>query len=496
MTSKKSNANTYLSKSLYTRGLQCHKSLYLHKRFPELRDEVTESQEMLFQQGYEVGDYAKQLFPGGIEIPYEESNYAGQVEKTQAAIENGQKVIYEASFSHDNIFVKVDILRKGTKGWEIYEVKSSTEVKDIHLDDTAIQYYVVKGSGLQVSKTFVVTINNQYVRQGDIEPMKLFNINDVTKIINSKQKDIPKQLRKLQKMVGGDMPDIDIGEHCSDPYECDFTGHCWSHIPDNSVFDLCGSNKRKFDLYRKGILRMEDAPLDELEPRQRFQVEAFLLQAEQISRGDIRDFIESLWYPIYFLDFETFSQPIPPFNGVRPYRQIPFQYSLHYIERKGAKPKHIEYLAEPGEDPRETAAKRLTIEIPEDACVLAYNKTFEIGVLREMKEWCPKYSKKLDKIISNIRDLKDPFSKRHVYHWKMNGAASLKSVLPALIPEMTYKGMEVSHGGEAQQAYLDMCNAEKARERNRIRKALLAYCKQDTLAMVKLLHQISRMTNV
>lgn len=490
MTIKKNKAGTFLSKSLYIRGLQCHKSLYLHKHSPELKDEVDESTEAIFQQGYEVGDYAKGLFPGGVEIPYEANNYGGQVEKTQEAIGSGEKIIYEAAFCHDNVFVKVDILRKGTRGWEIYEVKSSTEVHDVHLDDAALQYYVVAGSGLPVSKTHVVTINNQYVRQGNIEPKKLFSITNVGISVEVKQNDIVKNLKKLRKMLGGDIPVIDIGDHCSDPYDCDFMGHCWSHIPENSVFDLCGSNARKLALYKKGILRMEDAPLDELEARQVFQVEASLKQLEIVSSEYVTEFIDSLWYPLYFLDFETIQPAVPPFDGVRPYRQIPFQYSLHYIERKGAKPKHIEYLAEPGEDPREPVAKRLTNEIPQDACVLAYNKSFEIGVLKELQEWCPKYSKKLDRIISNIRDLRDPFSKRHVYHWKMNGSASLKSVLPALIPEMTYEGMEVSHGGEAQQAYFEMCAIEDPQERTRIRRALLEYCNQDTLAMVKLLEKI------
>jgi hypothetical protein len=496
MSTDNTGINIYLSKSLYIRGLQCHKSLYLLKHFPDLRDGVTESLEAIFQQGYEVGDYAKQLFPGGLEIPYEEHNYTGQVEKTREAISSGKEIIYEASFSYDDVFVKVDILRKGTRGWEIYEVKSSTEVKDVHLDDAAIQYYVLAGSGIPVSKTFIVTINNQYVRQGDIEPLKLFNISNITRIIEDKQKGIPTQIKMLREIIGGDIPDIDIGEYCSNPYDCDFTGHCWSHLPDNSVFDLCGSNKKKFALYRKGILRMEDAPLDELESRQQFQVEAFLKRLEKISSEDVRDFIDSLWYPIFFLDFETISQAVPPFDGIRPYQNIAFQYSLHYVERKGANPKHLEYLAEPGEDPREAIAKRLSKEIPTDACVLAYNKTFEIGILKNLKEWCPKHSKMMDKIIANIMDLKDPFSKRHIYHWKMNGSASLKKVLPALIPEMTYEGMEVSHGGEAQEAYYAMCAAKDVRERNKMRKALLDYCKQDTLAMVKLLEKINRMIKV
>ena len=180
MTVMNKKISTYLSKSLFIRGLQCHKSLYLHKYHPGLKDEISEKQEALFQAGVNVGIYAQKLFPGGVEILFDNVSLSKQIKRTMIEIENGTKVIYEAAFSYDNVFVKVDILRKTENGWEIHEVKGSTGVKDVHYDDIAVQYYVLKGSGLSVSKTFLVHINNQYVRQGEIEVDKLFTIQDLS----------------------------------------------------------------------------------------------------------------------------------------------------------------------------------------------------------------------------------------------------------------------------------------------------------------------------
>ena len=245
--------NVYLSKSLFIRGLQCHKSLYLHKHHPELRDEPSDDQEALFSSGRDVGSLAQQLFPGGVEIPYEGLSHSQQLERTSQEIEKGTSTIYEAAFSHEGVFVKVDILHKGLKGWEIYEVKSSTSVKDVHYDDVAIQYFVLTGAGLPISATYLTHINTAYVRKGDIAPHGLFLSEDITSAVIEKQPFIMEELKGMQDMLRGGEPQIDIGPHCSDPYDCDFSGHCWSHVPSPSVFDFKGRGKPDaFDLYRHG----------------------------------------------------------------------------------------------------------------------------------------------------------------------------------------------------------------------------------------------------
>ncbi len=492
MANKNKRISTSLSKSLFIRGLQCPKSLYLHKYHPELRDEISEEQEALFQTGFEVGKYAQQLFPGGIEIPYDETSHASQLEMTQAEIEKGTKTIYEATFSHDDVFVKVDILHKDQEGWEIFEVKSSTEIKDVYLDDSAIQYYVLTGSGLPVSKVFLVHINDKYVRNGEIDPKSLFIVNDIKDTVKDKQPYIAENIAKLKSMLTSDMPNIDIGGYCDKPYPCDFQGYCRQHIPENSVFDLRRKGVNKYGLYRQGIIEMKDIPVDILNKSQRLQVEAFLTKAEKVDKDAIRTFLDKLFYPMCFLDFETFYTAIPLFDGTRPYQQVPFQYSLHIQDSKGAELKHFEYLAEPHKDPRRELVSRLIKSIPEKSCIITYTD-FETKRLRELAECFPEYKDRIESLIENIQDISLPFNKMDYYHYQMNGSYSIKDVLPVLVPEMSYKDMAIRDGGMAIDAYFSMCRSSDQKEIESIRRNLLEYCELDTLAMVRILEKLKIM---
>jgi hypothetical protein len=490
------NISTYLSKSLFIRGLQCHKSLYLHKYQPELKDKVSAEQEAKFQTGINVGIYAQELFPDGVEIIWDDDSLSNQIKQTKTEIENGTKIIYEAAFSYDNVFVKVDILRKTETGWEIYEVKGSTALKDVYYDDIAIQYYVLKGAGLTVSKASLVHINNQYVRKNEIEVDKLFTIQDLSNDVIEKQKSIKNEVDKMREMLISQEPNIDIGEHCTDPYVCDFYGYCWKHIPENSIFSLKGAGPNKFDLYRQGVIRLEDISIGILPQSQRIQLEGALYKKEITNKAAVKEFLDTLWFPICFLDFETtFMVPIPMFEETRPYQQVPFQYSLHYLEKENAELQHYDYLAPANGDPRKELLDKLLKEIPQNACVLVYNKTFEIGVLNDLAKWFPGYSEQIENIIRNIRDLMIPFRRKDIYRWEMEGSYSIKYVLPALVPEMNYKEMEISDGGMASNAWLNMWALENLEDTEKIRKALLEYCQMDTLAMVRILEILKTVCN-
>jgi len=485
--------NAGLSKSLFLNGLQCHKSLYLLKYHPELKDEISDFKKVLFQSGEEVGKFAQKLFPGGVEVAYESLSYSEQLERTKSEIEKGTSTIYEATFSNDGVFVKVDILHKGKEGWELYEVKSSTGLKDIYIDDIAVQYYTLTGSGLLVSKAFLVHINNEYVREGEVEAKRLFIIKDLTDIIREKQGFVAEELDKQKEMLKGDMPEIDIGEHCSKPYVCNFKGHCWKHIPEDSIFSLRDKGKgiNKFDLYRQGIIHLKDVSKGILPNHQRIQLEGTLEKKDVINIDGVKKFIDSIWYPLYFLDFETtFMNPIPMFDGTRPYQTVPFQYSLHYLEREGAELRHCEYLAPAGVDPRKELIEKLMNELPDDACVVVYNKSFEKGTLSSLKRWFPEHKERIANIINNLRDLMILFDKKVVYYWQLNGSYSLKNVLPALVPEMSYEGMEVNDGEMAANAYFQMQESKDSDEIEHIRKALLEYCKMDTLAMARIVEKL------
>jgi hypothetical protein len=485
--------NAFLSKSIFLRGLRCYKSLYLHKYQPELRDEVPEFQNSLLESGMDVGMYARKLFPDGIEIPFDGMSIAEQIDKTEKAIDAGATTLYEAAFNYDDVFIKADILHKGKGGWEIYEVKSSTSVKDYHPEDIAVQYYVIKGIGLPVSKACLAHINNQYVRNREIEVDELFAIVDLTDSVIEKQDFIKDEIEKMRDILKGSMPDIDIGDHCSEHYDCDFKGHCWKHIPENSIFSIESNWIDKFSYYRQGIVHFEDLPMNELNNKQRMYVEAFLEKKDFVEREGVENFLSALWYPMYFLDFETFYTPIPLYDGIRPYQQIPFQYSLHYIENKGANPKHSEYVAAPNCDPRKELLEKLLAEIPTNACVIVYNQTFEKGVLKGLAEAFPAYADWIVPFIENIRDLMVPFRRKALYHWQMYGSHSIKAVLPALIPELSYEGLEIADGGMAMDAYFQMCGSKDHEEIEKIRASLLEYCRLDTLAMVRILERLYKL---
>ncbi|WP_346746325.1 DUF2779 domain-containing protein [uncultured Campylobacter sp.] len=485
-----------LSKSLYIRGLQCEKSLWLKKKKPGVLQAPDDGAQAIFDTGTSVGELACELFSGGERIKYT-GDFNAQIAKTKELIENGAKVIYEATFCFDGILVMVDVLRICDDGLVINEVKSSTSVKEVYIDDAAIQYYVISSLGYKVSGVNIIHIDSSYVRGEKLEIEKLFHIEDVTEQIMQKQAEIPQILTKFEEILSKNVePEVDIGPHCSDPYHCDAWEYCWREqrgIPEYSVFNISRlRSDKKFKLYKSGVVKFEDIKeLDKFNASQQIQIRSELSKEQIIDKEAIKEFLETLSYPLYHLDFETFQQAVPEFRGIRPYEQIPFQFSIHKDYGKGNL-EHFEFLAEVGADPRYELALNLIKFIPQDACVLAYNMSFEKRVIRQLALNYPQISNELMAIHDNIKDLMAPFASKSYYHPKMQGSYSIKYVLPALVPEFesAYKDLNlIHHGGEAMQAYEAMAYMS-ADECEAYKKALLAYCKLDTLAMVKVLEKL------
>ena len=482
----------YLSKSLYIKGLQCHKALWLHKNRPELKSKVSAAQQEAFDSGTDAGILAQRLFPDGVLVPFDGLSHAEQLAMTEEALNRGESTIYEATFSFDNVFVKVDILHRGETGWEIYEVKSSTECKEVHLNDIAVQQYVVAGTGLPITRACLIHINNHYVRHDDIEVEKLFTILDVTSKVLTRQTNVPGNLAAMREALGEDMPTIDIGKHCGKPYACDFKGCCWSHIPADSVFTLRDHGKTNpFKLYSQGIILLRDVPPEKLKWRQRLQMDGFLHQTNVVKSDAVSKFLGNLWYPLCFLDFETtYLTPVPLFDGTRPYQQVPFQYSLHIQEMPGAELRHHEFLAPAGENPQLPFLQRLLATLPKDACILTWNQSFEKERLEELAQYAPDHRQELADIVKNIRDLMAPFRRKDIYHWKFAGSYSIKAVLPALVPELSYKGLEVSNGEMAASTWLQLHQENDEGRIVELQRQLLEYCHLDTLAMVRILEKM------
>ena len=482
-----------LSKSRYTRGVQCPKMLWMDLHMREEFDESVMNQAVL-DTGSMVGDLAMGYYGDFAEVPFDPNNWDGMIARTRELVEVGTHNVCEATFSFDGNLCMVDILRVESDGVHIVEVKSSTHVNDIYYHDMAYQTWVLTECGMRVKSVSLMHLNSQYVREGKLDLRQLFTVEDCTETVFGMLGGVEayvEELRRISSMA--DEPEVGIGQQCKRPYECGYRGWCWRHLPTPSVFDLNRIQMRTaLGLAGKGILSIEDVAAAGVakSPRQRAQVECETRGlSEIVDTEKVADFLGTLSFPLYFLDFETMQPAVPPFDGVRPYQQIPTQYSLHILRSPESELEHQEFLADAHGDPRRSVAEHLVADIPTDACTLAYNMGFEKGRIREVADAFPDLAPHLLDIAGNMRDLMDPFAKGWYYARAMGGSNSIKTVLPALFPddpELDYHALEgVHNGGEAMVAFealAGMGNEDAAV----VREQLMRYCELDTLAMVRI----------
>ena len=484
-----------LSKSTFIRGLQCEKSLYLHKHFYRLKDPVPAEQKAKFDQGNIIGLLAQQLFPGGVDAsPNDYNKIAEAVETTKKLIDNNESIIYEATFCFNGILAALDILVKDDDGWKAYEVKSSTKVTETYLKDAAIQYYTIINSGIELKDISVIHINNKYIRNNELKIQKLFSIESVHDQVLEYLPIIPNEINRLKYVIDSDkVPEIDIGPHCNNPYDCDFKGVCWKHIPDYSIFDISRlKTKKKFELYKKGVITLNQIDTDNnfLNKKQLLQVKSEIEGLSHINKKEIKNFTSGLNYPLYFLDFETIGPAVPIFENTKPYQQIVFQYSLHIKKQSNSKILHKEYLADPTQDPRTMFVEQLIKDCDTYGDILVYNIGFERGKLNDLIEDFPQFSYELRQIIDRLKDLMIPFQKRWYYTPQMKGSYSIKYVLPALVPDLSYDTLNIKDGGTASNTFLAMVNGTFEGDYRKTREQLLEYCALDSYAMVKILQKL------
>ncbi|MCP4051188.1 MAG: DUF2779 domain-containing protein [bacterium] len=489
-----------LSKSLYIKGKQCYKALWLSKYFPEYKTPPSEAKLLIFEQGKQIGKLAHKLFPNGYDIEENAVSFGHKLKLTSDAVNKGCKTLYEATFSYNNTLIMADIMHKNKRKntWELYEVKSSTSKKEVHINDISLQHYILMKMGINISDTFIIHINNQYKRKILLNTKKLFSIINVTEETQGQLNGIEQSINSMRSMLKNtEPPEIDIGPHCLQPYECDFKNHCWSHIPKNSIFTISSlSLEDKFNIYKKGYIRIRDLPEDfPLTETQSIQVTSEKTGVPHINKKKLKSFIDSLYYPLYFLDFETMQDPVPQFNNSVPYKQIPFQYSLHWLNSPFDTLNHTEFLAKEGKDPRNKIALSLIKNIPENCCILAYNAGVEKNIILNLANYFPRLNKKLMKIYDNIYDLMIPFQKNYIYTKEMEGSNSIKNILPALVTDLNYSLLSISNGELASYTYKSL-KLEKDKEKiNKAREALLEYCKLDTYAMYKILEKLKSLVS-
>lgn len=483
-----------LSKSTYMRGRQCPKALWLYKHHRELMPPPDAGKQAIFSSGTAVGLLAQGLFPGGVDCtPASYYEFEQSVIDTQAAIARGERVIYEAAFMRDDVLAAMDILVLTDEGWKAYEVKGSTGVKDVYVNDAALQSYVIEGS-VPLVDVSIVHLNNRYVKEGPIDVQGLFTIASVKERVDRERVYVPARIAALKAvLLLPEAPVIDIGPQCDTPYHCDFNAHCWAHVPQPSVFDLTRGGEKKWELYGRGIVRLADIPAEEpLRADQRRQVEACISGEVSMDREPLRQWLTGLQYPLHHFDFETMNAAMPLYDGTRPFQQLPFQYSLHIQAAPGHEAEHHEFLADGNGDPREALVQQLLADIGPEGDILAYHAPFERRVLAELSRDLPHHAAAIERLLPRIKDLIDPFKNGWYYAPGMNGSNSIKAVLPALVPELDYHDLTIQEGVTASLRYGQLAAGTFEGDVAQLRADLLAYCRLDTLAMVRVLEVLER----
>lgn len=484
-----------LSKTKLMRGYRCHKSIYLTIHNPSLEAPISEDTQALFDQGNLIGEEARKRFPGGALIDNKPWDFVGSLKKTRELLSNGTETIYEAAFEHKGCYARADIIQysKDTKRWKIFEVKSSTKVKDEQIDDIGLQAWIIANSGLPIEQISILHLNPE-CRFPNLDD--LFVSADLTEQLRALYPKILPRVSEIFSVIqSSKAPDIDIGSHCSTPNDCGFMEHCWSQkkIPEVSVFNLPQIRAKKWEYYSQGIMSLDDPRLTELSPIQKRVVDAFKSGERIIEKGGIKSAIESWEFPLVFLDFETINPAIPRFKGCTPFSHVPFQFSVHVWPSPNDELVHLEFLHDSKSDPRPDLIPALIKACGDSGSIVAYYGRFESDRISELAEFSSENKDALNLLVSRIVDPL-PIFREHVYDNKFGGSFSLKAVAPAILGDAhSYDGMPVANGTAAQRAYEEMISdSTSSARKSELRRAMLDYCQKDTLVMVELVKWLFR----
>ncbi len=478
-----------LSKSKYLTGLQCPKLLWLQVNDPKRLPQVDLVTQFIFDQGHLVGGLAKKLFPEGIDVPND-----GFMENIAATgkLLNERKTLFEAGILAGRIYSRVDILRPAKEDqWDIIEVKSSTSIKEVNIQDVTFQRYCCESQGLPINHCYLAHINNQYVRDGEINPQELLKIDDITDLVEEASKGILDRVDNMSEDMARDKcPEIGIGPHCQDPYECALA-ECWDFLPEQNIFNLYYGGKKCFELYDSGVFAVKGIPDSyKLNRKQSIQKTCEISGQPYVDKGAITDFLSTLQYPLHYLDFETIGPAVPLFDGTRPYQAVPVQLSLHVVSDGKASPEHFSFLADNPNDPRPAFLSELKKVLGDSGSIVVYNQGFEEGILKELAVAFPEYDDWITSVRGRLMDLLQPFRSFYYYHPKQKGSASIKRVLPALTGR-GYDDMGISEGNEASIKFYTVTYGEATEEeRKKVRADLEKYCALDTEGMIWIVEKL------
>ena len=449
----------------------------------------------VFDQGHIIGELALQLYPDGINLHAE--NIGENLRETKSALKL-RKPLFEAGFSGNRLYCRVDILNPSAGGsWDIVEVKSTNDIKDEQLYDVAFQRHSCQLAGLKINRCHIMHLNRDYVKQGDIDPWQLFVTEDVTDQLAEFSDSLEMRIAEMLTVIDSDeCPETAVGRHCNAPYDCLLQQECWKHLPENHVMTLYSGKKLGEDMMVQGILDISNIPEEiKLNDKQQIQKDCVICGQPHIDTDEIKSFLKSLKYSLYFMDFETFATGLPIYDGTSPYQNIPFQFSLHVITKPGAMVEHYEFLAEGKDDPRPAFLAELKQDIGPKGNILVYYAAFEKSRLKELARAFLEYQEWVDSINERIVDLNVPFRDFSYYHPQQLGSSSLKHVLPALT-NLSYDNLEIGEGTTASLKFMESAFGDiPEQERQKIRNDLLVYCGQDTGGMIDILKKLQELVD-
>ncbi len=486
----------HITKTIYLEFLTCAKNAWLKQHKPELASkfELSAFEKSLVANGNLVELWARKLFLSGILI--EEFGEAATT-KTQQYIKDKQPVIFQSTFILGKFLARNDVLEydKDNDCWNLYEIKGTNTVKENgeerdHIDDAAFQYVILCDCGIKIGSVNIIHLNKEYIRGDEINIHELFVIEDVTDKILEREESTREKMNKAEEAL---FQEDERALECTCVYKgrsnhCSTFQHSHPEVPEYSIHDLSriGLSKKKLaELVNSGILGISDVPNDfKLSDTQRNQIDVHKSQIPIIDYTSIKNELESLSYPLYFLDYETYPSAIPLFKGFKPYQHIPFQFSLHVLNSSNGDLEHHEYLHTNNSDPTEGIISALKESIGPEGNIIVWYKPFEQTRNSELGLLSPDNREFLADVNSRIYDLMDIFHKQLHVHPNFRGSTSIKKVLPVMVPELSYKELEIKEGGSAMEAWFEkILNYSSEEEKNETAKNLLKYCHMDTYAM-------------
>jgi len=467
--------------------------LWLKKHDPKKLPPVDAATQAIFDTGHAFEQYAESLFSGGVNLGFNNyDEYLSLPKRTSDALSKGAKTIFQGRFEYEQLTFICDIIQVvSDKTVDLIEIKSSTKAKPEHEFDLAFQMVVLEGCGFTVRNISVVHVNNKYVRQGEIDAKKITSTNDITDVVKAKREITKKYIAEALKVANSDIiPDISPSHARLGSFP-EWLGiyHSLINIEPDSIYDICSIGAKNIGLLEDlGVTKMIDVPDDfKLNAKQSLQLKATKLGKPIIEQDKVKDFLDSLEFPLYFFDYETMMSLVPYFDGMSPYKQYPFQYSLHILDSPDAELRHEGYLHKDNSNPVEELSRVLQTQIGDSGSVITWNMGFEKSCNDLIGAMLPEYTESYKKLNERIVDLMLPFSNGWYADKNFQGSASIKNVLPVLVPELSYKTLSIQEGTAAQRSWMDaVLNGDPRDEKEKILSDLLEYCGLDTLAMVKI----------